>query len=133
MSGDSTKECDRYLLAGSKGWSILKLPLPLETAPVTLRFPTTCTSALGLPGVRMMLPPGSPPNPVPPVMRTFPPNVALQLLLHPLPAPSTVRTAPSAPSSPPPCSDTLECVPAAERLQLLLVPDLRITSAPTLL
>jgi hypothetical protein len=41
MSGDSTKECERYEFAGSKGWSILKDPEPLEILPLTVRLPFT--------------------------------------------------------------------------------------------
>src|SRR5260370_5457124 len=40
MSGDSTKEWYRYLCAGSRGWSILKLPPPLESVPVTVTLPS---------------------------------------------------------------------------------------------
>src|SRR5436309_3395095 len=39
MSGLSTKEWERVLLAGSRGWSILKAPPPLLSVPVTARLP----------------------------------------------------------------------------------------------
>src|SRR6266508_656820 len=41
MSGDSTKECERYLFAGSIGSSILKLPALFESVPLTVRLPAT--------------------------------------------------------------------------------------------
>src|SRR6516164_7919452 len=39
MSGDSTKEWERYLLAGSRGSSILKEPAALERLPSTSTSP----------------------------------------------------------------------------------------------
>src|SRR6187455_2777971 len=39
MSGDSTKECDRYLLSGSSGWSILNDPADFDTLPRTSTSP----------------------------------------------------------------------------------------------
>ena len=39
MSGDSTNEWRRYLLPGSRGWSILNEPPPLDSDPVTAALP----------------------------------------------------------------------------------------------
>jgi hypothetical protein len=39
MSGLSTKECDRYLFAGSSGWSILNEPADFESVPSTSTLP----------------------------------------------------------------------------------------------
>src|SRR5580658_2502467 len=46
MSGDSTKECERYLFAGSSGSSILNEPLPLVNLPKTFRSPAKMPSPL---------------------------------------------------------------------------------------
>src|SRR6478672_11674693 len=40
MSGDSTKEWDKYLFSGSSGWSIRKAPAPLKSVPVTFTSPS---------------------------------------------------------------------------------------------
>src|SRR5512139_1264431 len=39
MSGDSTKEWQRYLFSGSSGWSILKEPAVLLSVPAMWTFP----------------------------------------------------------------------------------------------
>ena len=40
MSGDSTKEWDKYLFSGSSGWSIRKAPAPLVRVPTTFTSPS---------------------------------------------------------------------------------------------
>ena len=40
MSGDSTKEWDKYLFSGSSGWSIRNAPPPLMRVPITFTSPS---------------------------------------------------------------------------------------------
>src|ERR1035441_7340398 len=46
MSGDSTKEWERYLLAGSSGWAILNEPPPISPLPAVV-IPVTRSAAGG--------------------------------------------------------------------------------------
>src|SRR3954452_20139860 len=51
MSGDSTNECDRNLLRGSSGSSILNEPADLVSVPTTCTLPVKMAAARPLPDV----------------------------------------------------------------------------------
>src|SRR5215467_9272731 len=75
MSGDSTKECERYLFSGSSGWSILNEPPALDSMPVTSTFPSKLpASPLGTPAPP---PPAMASIALPPVTELNPPTATM--------------------------------------------------------
>src|SRR5215831_5443317 len=106
ISDDSTDACRRYLLAGSRGWSILKSFVPAKIAPVTLMLPEK------FPAKPLPVSPNTPS----PELKEFdppsknPPSPSTEPMQHGPPPPPKPKT-PFPPLNPPPPSPTMPVPP----------------------
>src|SRR5450432_494760 len=127
ISDDSTEACRRYLLAGSRGWSILKSFVPAKIVPLTLMLPSKFPAKplpvkpkTASPSLREFDPPSKkPPSPSVEPMQQGPP---------PPPRPTTALP----PLKPPPPSAE---IPAPPVLKMVVVsplpPKVTIPSPPS--
>src|ERR1700730_530289 len=83
ISGDSTKEWDRYSLAGSSGWSILNDPPPLLRLPLMFTLPSRKIVLLPVRSVMPRLPaPSALPLAAERMFHVCPPELVLPSASH---------------------------------------------------